>query len=486
MTTFRLLRFGAGVSSFDRFVTPAILITMAVDLDTSLAVMSRAATMYFVLYAALQPVWAVVSDRLGRIAVIRLALLGAGCTGVVCALSGSLEIVVATRAAAGGLFAAVVPATLVWIGDTVAVAQRRAALARILAATYLGTLAASVVGAAAAHLQVWQLAVTLSAVAALAATEQTSINTMLVAVGDADESTANAVVAAGKKYGFVEPREPTDFGELMISANKRPPDQVPNPHDPVGMLAQQAIRNGDQMITVREVVESTNAAGEEVTTVVMQDGSRHVMTRVDPFEFPSRTDFYEIEHFDKDGEWLSRTSSWHELGNDYKYTSVTWPDGSNYTITMDSTGYRRAGFTTPSGGHHSVPVELIDNISLTSNSLMSGLEKHIERGGSLPMLTQESVEKLGSATKFGGPALSIGTTVFDMIMAESGRDACIAAVAGATGAGGGWGGVKLGVYLGGITGSPYAIPPLVILLGAGGAFGAGKIGKFVGDVVCPY
>lgn len=321
---------------------------------------------------------------------------------------------------------------------------------------------------------------------ALAATEQTSINTMLVAVGDADESTANAVVAAGKKYGFVEPREPTDFGELMISANKRPPDQVPNPHDPVGMLAQQAIRNGDQMITVREVVESTNAAGEEVTTVVMQDGSRHVMTRVDPFEFPSRTDFYEIEHFDKDGEWLSRTSSWHELGNDYKYTSVTWPDGSNYTITMDSTGYRRAGFTTPSGGHHSVPVELIDNISLTSNSLMSGLEKHIERGGSLPMLTQESVEKLGSATKFGGPALSIGTTVFDMIMAESGRDACIAAVAGATGAGGGWGGVKLGVYLGGITGSPYAIPPLVILLGAGGAFGAGKIGKFVGDVVCPY
>jgi hypothetical protein len=157
-------------------------------------------------------------------------------------------------------------------------------------------------------------------------------------------------------------------------------------------------------------------------------------------------------------------------------------------MSMDPTGHRNAGFTTASGKHSGVPVELIDDISNYSGAALSGLEKHIAHGGTLPMLTAESVENVSKAAKFGGPALGVATTVFDMVMADTGRDACIAALAGAVGAGGGWGGVELGATLGAATGpaAPVMVPGLAFILGLGGGLGGADLGKFIGNVVCPY
>jgi hypothetical protein len=326
----------------------------------------------------------------------------------------------------------------------------------------------------------------------LARSEQESINRMLSAVGDADDATANAVAAAGGKFGFVEAGPPTDLGSMMVPVAQRPGDEVPNPRDPVGVVAQESIRNGDMSIAVREVVESENEDGEEVTTVFLQDGSKQVITKRDPFEWPSKQNFITVEQFDKHGNEVSESSSWHDAGTDCDYTSVTWPDGSNWTMTMDPTGRRSAGFTTADGRHSAVPVELIDNISLVSGAGLSGLEKHVVNGGSLPMITASSVEDIGRAAKFGGPALGIATTVFDMAMADSGKDRCIALVAGAAGGGGGWAGAEMGAAGGATFGA--AFPPLLALAVPGGAIAGGVVGgllgadlgKFVGEVVCPY
>lgn len=119
----------------------------------------------------------------------------------------------------------------------------------------------------------------------------------------------------------------------------------------------------------------------------MQDGSKQVITRNDPFFWPSRQDFITVEQFDKTGEEMSRSSSWHDLGNDCDYTSVTWPDGSNFTMSMDPTGYRSAGYTTAGGRHQAVPVELIDTMSALGGFAFTGLEKRVQHGGGLPMLT---------------------------------------------------------------------------------------------------
>lgn len=320
----------------------------------------------------------------------------------------------------------------------------------------------------------------------LARAEQATINELLTAVGDADDEAANAVAAAGSQFGYAE------SGELnrpfAIPGGTRPQDEVPNPKELPGMMTQETIRAADQQQNVREVIESTNQYGEEVTTVIKQDGSKAVTTRMDPFEWASKENFYEMEEFDKDGNFVARTSSWHDMYNDCDYTSITYADLSNLTISMDPTGYRTAGFTPAGGRSTQVPVELIDNISLVTGSGLSGLEKHIVNGGSLPMLTAESVENVGKAAKFGGPALEVATTVFDMAMADSDKERCIALVSGIGGAGGGWAGAELGAAAGAATG-PLAVGAVPFLAFAGSmAFGYGgaRLGEYIGEVACPY
>jgi len=318
--------------------------------------------------------------------------------------------------------------------------------------------------------------------------EQGVINRMLIAVGDADDSTANAVVAAGNKFGFVEAGPATDIGGLMLPTAQRPPDQVPDPTTPVGMVSQEAIRAADEQQKVREVIESTNENGEAVTTVIKQDGSKSVKTRMDPFEWPTKQSFYQIEEFDKNGKFVARTSSWHDLTNDVDYTSITYADNSNLLMSMDSTGCRNAGFTTADGRHSQVPVDLIDRMSMATGAGMSGLEKHIARGGSLPMVTAESLENVGKTMKYGGPALAAATTVFDMMMADTPKERCVALVSGVAGGGGGWGMAEAGAALGLATGpfAPVGVPLFAVIGGGIGAFGGAEMGKFVGEVVCPY
>ncbi|MCW2591757.1 MAG: hypothetical protein JWQ86_4184 [Mycobacterium sp.] len=325
----------------------------------------------------------------------------------------------------------------------------------------------------------------------LAHAEQAVINGMLLTVGDADGATANAVVAVGDGFGFVEATpSDSDPGSLLVPPpnRNRPPDEVPNPRTSLGMLEQEALRNGDMSVEVREVTDSVNQHGEEVRTVFMQDGSKFVTTEHDPFEWPSKHNFISLEQFANDGTKLSETSSWRDMGTDSDITSITWPDGSNFTMSMDPDGNRNAGYTSSYGAHTTFPVELIDNISLYTGSAMSGLEKHIAGGGALPMLTSASVDSIGGATKFGGPALGVATTIFDIATAANGRDACTAAVAGAFGMGGGWGGAEAGAYLGGFTGgaAPVAIPVLATLGALGGGYWSANLGKAIGSVACPY
>jgi hypothetical protein len=112
----------------------------------------------------------------------------------------------------------------------------------------------------------------------------------------------------------------SDPGSMMLPPAQRPGDQVPNPNTPVGMLEQEALRDGDMSVTIRETIESVNKHGEEVTTVIMQDGSKSVMTKHDPFDRPSKQNFVSIVAYDKNGSEVAESSSWHDYGNDCAYT----------------------------------------------------------------------------------------------------------------------------------------------------------------------
>ncbi len=324
---------------------------------------------------------------------------------------------------------------------------------------------------------------------ALALAEQDHINGLLISVGDADDRVTDSIVKAGNAFGYIEAGSPTDLGGMMMPSDPRPGDQVPDPLTPLGQTQQEAIRDGDMSMTIREIAYGTNTDGEEVKTVWMQDGSSHDITTHDPFLWPSKHDFIEDEHFDKNGNEVSSTSSWLDLQSQMDYTSYGWPDGTNVTSTRDRvTGEVRAGIITATGKHRDLPVDVVDNLSNFTGGAMSGLEKHIEQGGGLPMLTAQSVDDIGKSVKYGGPALAVATTIFDMAVAETGRDRCAAVVAGAMGFGGGWAGAEIGAATGAVlVPFAWATVPAGATVGAilGGA-GLSELGTAIGEVACPY
>jgi predicted MFS family arabinose efflux permease len=154
----RLLRAAAFLSTFDRFAVGPMLVTIAADLRISLEEVALAASLYYLLYGVMQPVWGMLSDKLGRVSVMRLALMAALVPGLLSAFAPNLAVLVVARAFAGGLFAAVIPASLVYIGDTVPISTRQKALADQLATSAVATALAIVLAGVAAHLGLWRLA----------------------------------------------------------------------------------------------------------------------------------------------------------------------------------------------------------------------------------------------------------------------------------------------------------------------------------------
>jgi predicted MFS family arabinose efflux permease len=164
----RLLQLATFFSNFDRFAVAPMLVTIAAALGASLAETAAIASVYYLLYGAMQPVWGMLSDRLGRVRVIRLTLFGAAVAGILSAAAPNLTVLIAARALAGGLFAAVVPASLVYVGDTVGMDSRQRALADLMAASAVGTALATVFGGLAAYLDAWRLAFAAPALAGVA------------------------------------------------------------------------------------------------------------------------------------------------------------------------------------------------------------------------------------------------------------------------------------------------------------------------------
>ncbi|MGM7666798.1 MFS transporter [Microbacterium sp. A93] len=141
--------FAIGLASFtssvDRFAVSPLLVFLAVDLGVSLAQSVAVAGVYFLAYGFTQPVWGMLSDRYGRLRVMRLALVGAGLAGAASALAPGLGTLILLRGLTGMFFGGVIPTAITFIGDTVPGHHRQSALADNMAATAVGTALATAV-----------------------------------------------------------------------------------------------------------------------------------------------------------------------------------------------------------------------------------------------------------------------------------------------------------------------------------------------------
>lgn len=138
------LYLGAFLAYGDRFLIGPLLVVIARDFKVSLGSAAAVATLYLFLYGALQPLYGFASDRLGRVRVMRGALVGMVGANLFCALAPGLDSLVIGRGVAAGFAAALLPTSLVYVGDRVPFTHRQGVIANVLAAGALGTVGATI------------------------------------------------------------------------------------------------------------------------------------------------------------------------------------------------------------------------------------------------------------------------------------------------------------------------------------------------------
>lgn len=182
------LYLGAFIAYGDRFLIGPVLVAVASDFDASLGAAAAVATFYLLAYGALQPVYGVLSDRLGRVRVMRGALAGVVAANVAAALAPGLGSLVAARAVAAAFAAALLPTSLVYVGDRVPFARRQQVIANVLGAGALGTVTATVGAGVLARYATWRVVFLVPAALALVDT---------VVLRRLPESRGTAAVGAG-------------------------------------------------------------------------------------------------------------------------------------------------------------------------------------------------------------------------------------------------------------------------------------------------
>jgi predicted MFS family arabinose efflux permease len=147
---------GAFATMADRFAVAPLLIPIAASFQVSLAAVSGAASLYYLAYGLLPPVYGVLSDRFGRVRIIRAALAGTAVADLLSALSPNLTALLVARFVTGGIACGVFPTTLVYLADRFPFNVRQQAITNVLVFVALGTTAGTLGAGLTAHVLSWR------------------------------------------------------------------------------------------------------------------------------------------------------------------------------------------------------------------------------------------------------------------------------------------------------------------------------------------
>lgn len=305
---------------------------------------------------------------------------------------------------------------------------------------------------------------------------QAEINPMVIAVDEADSATSNALLLAraaeGMEFDIVVYGPPGPLPSY-------PTDEVPSPAAAEGRQFQEVARSEDMATTVRDIRETEDRDGNRITTYTMMDGSSQVATEYIDQGLPSQQIYppgtTRVLHSDKNGNWISETMTT-PLEDGGTKTSVSWSDGTTIVMSETADGVRTGSCITADGRETVLPDEFFtDPIPTLAGGALSGLETKAGQG--IPGLTSTELDKVKTGAKWGGPAIGLATMAYNMVSAETLRDACVAGVSGTFGTVG-------GIATAGVGGAAFG--PLGAFGGSlAGSWAFGYVGSVVGEVLCP-
>lgn len=163
------LRFVGFLAFFDRYATPPMFVALSLSTALSLSQAVELVAGYSLLYALGQPIWGLLSDRFGRLTVLRYALVGAILGAIASTLFTSFLALLIARALTGLMFGALYPTLLTLLGDTRVGLAKARGLSDLQIFSSLGTTLATLVAGALATSIDWRLVFLLPAFGALAA-----------------------------------------------------------------------------------------------------------------------------------------------------------------------------------------------------------------------------------------------------------------------------------------------------------------------------
>lgn len=304
---------------------------------------------------------------------------------------------------------------------------------------------------------------------------QAQLNPLIVAVDEADATTSMRVVTAISGEGI----NSDIAGDVSPGAFPMPIDDLPSPAEKDGRTFQEVARAQDMATTVRDITDTEDRDGNRVTTYTMMDGSTQVATEYIDQGLPSQQVYppgtTRVLHSDKNGNWISETMT-SPLEDGGIKTNVSWADGTTITMTETADGVRTGSCITADGRESVLPDEFFtDPLPTLAGGALSGLETRAGQG--IPALTSAELDKVKLGAKWGGPAIGLATMAYNMVSADTLRDACVAGVSGTFGTVG-------SIATAGVGGAAFG--PVGAFVGSlGGSWAFGYVGSVVGEVLCP-
>lgn len=156
------------LSFYDRFGLPPMLLVLSASTGLTVAQVVQLFSVYTLLYAVGQPLWGLLSDRFGRLAVLRVALVGAVVGAAASTLTDDFLGLTAARGVTGLMVGCLYPTMLTTIGDTRQGVERLRSLSSLQSWAALGNTLTTLAAGTVAALIDWRVVFALTGLGALA------------------------------------------------------------------------------------------------------------------------------------------------------------------------------------------------------------------------------------------------------------------------------------------------------------------------------
>ncbi|QSE90637.1 MFS transporter [Rhodococcus pseudokoreensis] len=154
------------LSFYDRLAAAPMLVVLATQMNVSLTDAIRIVSAYALLYALGQPLWGLISDRYGRVPVLRVALVGTIAATAASVMAVNLPMLILARAVAGLFVGSLFPTLLTILGDSYTASTRAREISSLQVFTALGATFATLIAGVPATWTDWRVVFAITGVGA--------------------------------------------------------------------------------------------------------------------------------------------------------------------------------------------------------------------------------------------------------------------------------------------------------------------------------